>query len=420
MIDRNLTPLLLEALGDRPVLLLHGARQTGKSTLAASIARGSHPARYVTLDEAPVLATARADPAAFIGEFKEPVVLDEIQRAPELFLAIKVAVDRDRRPGRFLLTGSANVLLLPRLADALVGRMEVLTLWPLSQGEIEGMREGFVDALFADSLPSLPPQSEAWPQLFERISRGGYPEVVAQEAEARREAWFGSYITTVLQRDVREVSNIEELTAMPRLLALLATRAGSLLNISDLSRNAGIPLTTLRRYLALLQTAFLVQIVPAWSANLGKRLTKAPKVYLTDSGLMTSLLGVGGDRLAANGVARGSLLENFVATELRKQLTWSKTRPTMFHYRTSTGHEVDLVLEARGGRVVGIEVKAAVTLTEDDFKPLRLFSEVTGKRFHRGVLLYMGSEPLGFGPKLHALPVSALWRLNAEKVLPGH
>lgn len=419
MIYRNLTPLLLEALADRPVVLLHGARQAGKSTLAGSIAGGPNPARYVTLDEAPVLATARADPAAFIKELKEPVVLDEVQRVPELFLAIKASVDRDRRPGRFLLTGSANVLLLPRLADALAGRMEVLTLWPLSQGEIEGVREGFADALFADSLPSLPPQPESWPQLFERISRGGYPEVVVQDADARRQAWFGSYITTVLQRDVREVSNVEELAAMPRLLALLATRAGSLLNVSDLSRNVGIPLTTLRRYLALLQTTFLVQIVPAWSANLGKRLTKAPKVFLTDSGLMTYLLGASGERLAANGTIKGPLVENFVATELRKQLTWSKTQPAMFHFRTSTGHEVDLVLEARGGKMVGIEVKAAVTLTDGDFKPLRLFAEATRKRFHRGVLLYMGSEALAFGPGLYALPVSALWRLNAEKVVPS-
>ncbi|MBI1892955.1 MAG: ATP-binding protein, partial [Candidatus Rokubacteria bacterium] len=333
--------------------------------------------------------------------------------------AIKAAVDRDGRPGRFLLTGSANVLLLPRLSDTLAGRMEILTLWPLSQGEIEGVREGFADALFAESLPPLYPEPEPWPRLFERISRGGYPEVVSQEAEERRGAWFGSYITTILQRDVRDVSNIEALTIMPRLLTLLATRSASLVNFSDLSRSVGIPLTTLRRYLALLEIAFLVQTLPAWSVNLGKRLVKAPKVLLSDSGLMAYLLGLSGERLALNGTLSGPLLENFVAMELRKQIAWSKARPSMFHFRTAAGHEVDIVLEARGGRIVGIEVKASATLGAEDLKPLRLFAEATGKRFHRGVLLYTGSEPVTFGPNLHALPVSALWRLDAQKVAPA-
>lgn len=417
MIPRNLAPLVTEALAHRPVVLLHGARQVGKSTLAASLAEGPHPARYLTLDDAAVLATARTDPAEFIKRLAGPVVLDEIQRAPELFLPIKMAVDRDRRPGRFLLTGSANVLLLPRLSDTLAGRMEVLTLWPLSQGEIEGVREGFVDAAFSDSLPPLPPDPEPTAQLLERIVRGGYPEVVSQAGD-RRDAWFGSYITTILQRDVRDVSNIEDLTAIPHLLKLLATRAASLVNFSDLSRGAGIPLSTLRRYLALLQIAFLVQTLPAWWTNLGKRLVKAPKLLISDSGLMTYLLGISGERLQLNGTLSGPLLENFVAMELRKQTTWSKTQPTMFHFRTSAGHEVDLVLEARGGRVVGIEVKATATLSADDLKPLRLFAEATGKRFRRGILLYTGPEALPFGPNLDAMPINALWRLGAEKIAP--
>ena len=415
MFPRHLTPGLREALDHRPVVLLHGARQVGKSTLAASIASGPRRARYLTLDDAPVLAGARTDPTAFIRGFTEPVVVDEVQRAPELFLAIKAAVDRDRRPGRFLLTGSANVLLLPRLADALAGRMEILTLWPLSQGEIEGVREGFIDALFAESPPKLSAEPEPRSRLLERILRGGYPEVVSQGPSGRRDAWFGSYIMTILQRDVREVSNIEALTAMPRLLALVAARGASLLNTSDLSRSVGIPLTTVKRYLALLEIAFLVQLLPAWSANLGKRLVKAPKVVLTDSGLMAYLLGITGERLALDAALSGPLLENFVAMELRKQASWSKTQPAMFHFRTSVGHEVDIVLEARGGRLVAIEVKATATLNPNDLHPLRLFAEATGRRFRRGVLLYTGSEPVTFGPDLHALPMSALWRLGAEK-----
>lgn len=415
MFERYLGPRLLEALADRPVVLLHGARQVGKSTLAAAVAAGPHRARYVTLDDAAVLVAARADPTAFIRGFTRPVVLDEVQRVPELFLAIKAAVDHDRRPGRFLLTGSANVLLLPRLSDSLAGRMEVLTLWSLSQGEIEGVREGFVDALFANSLPALGPESEPWPRLLSRVTRGGYPEALGKDVESRRADWFGSYITTILQRDVREVSNIESLTAMPRLLTLLATRGASLLNSSEVARSIALPLTTVKRYLALLEVAFLIQTLPPWSANLGKRLVKAPKVLIADSGLMAYLLGITGERLAVNGTLGGPLLENFVAMELRKQIAWSRTQPSMFHFRSATGHEVDVVLEARGGRVVGIEVKATATLSDSDLKPLRLFAEAVGKRFHRGVVLYLGSEAVAFGPKLHAMPISALWRLGARK-----
>ncbi len=416
MIPRNLTPCLLEALADRPVVLLHGARQVGKSTLALSLASGPHPARYITLDDAAELAAAHSDPVGFIGRLSGPVVLDEIQRAPELLLPIKREVDRNRRPGRFLLTGSANVLFLPRLADTLAGRMEIHTLWPLSQGEIEGVREGFVDAVFSDTPPSVAPDGEPEPGLLERTIRGGYPEAVREEAPASRQAWFGSYVTTILQREVREISNIEALTAMPRLLSLLATRSGSLLNMSDLSRNLGIPLTTLKRYLALLETTFLTQTLPAWAANLGKRLAKAPKVVLTDTGVMTYLLGIAPERLVLEPTFRGPLLETFVVAEIRKQITWSQTKPSMLHFRTSAGYEVDLVLEARGGRLVGIEVKATESPAADDFRGLRLLAESTRKRFHRGVLLYTGAEILPFGPNLYAMPISTLWRLGAEKV----
>lgn len=397
------------------MVLLHGARQVGKSTLAVSLASGPYPARYLTLDDAAELATAHADPVGFVGRLAGPAVLDEIQRAPELLLSIKREVDRNRRPGRFLLTGSANVLFLPRLADTLAGRMEVHTLWPLSQGEIEGVREGFVDAVFSDTRPTFAADGEPWPRLLERIIRGGYPEAVKEEAAAPRQAWFGSYVTTILQREVREISNIEALTAMPRLLTLVAARSGSLLNMSDLSRTSGTPLSTLKRYLALWETTFLTQTLPAWSANLGKRLAKAPKVLLTDTGLMTYLLGLAPERLALEPTFRGPLLETFVATEIRKQITWSKTKPFMLHFRTSNGHEVDLALEARGGRLVGVEAKATQSPTADDFRGLRLLADATRKRFHRGILLYTGPEVLPFGPNLYAMPVSALWRLGAQK-----
>ncbi len=354
MIRRNITPALLAALADTPVVLLTGARQTGKSTLAQEIATTTHPARYLTFDDAGVLAAARADPAGFLAGVADAIILDEVQRVPELFLALKVAVDRDRRPGRFLLTGSANVLLLPRLADSLVGRMEVLTLWPLSQGEIEDVAEGFVDAVFADTLPRLTTAPEEWPGLLDRMLRGGYPEVLDRAEEDRRSAWFGSYITTLLQRDVRDLAHIEGLTAVPRLLAVLAARTTALLNFSELSRSIAMPQSTLKRYLALLETTFLLQPLPAWSSNLGKRLVKAPKVVLSDPGLIASLLAVNKERLIADRGLAGPLLENFAVMELRKQAAWSRTQPQLFHFRTQTGQEVDIVLEDSAGRLVGV------------------------------------------------------------------
>lgn len=418
MISRHLVPAIQAALKDTPVVLLIGARQSGKSTLATWLAAGKHPAEYLTLDHAAVLASAQKDPVGFVGRLEAPVVLDEVQRVPELFLAIKVSVDRDRRAGRFLLTGSANVLLLPRLSESLAGRMEILTLWPLSQGEIEGVREGFIDALFARRLPALAGETESWPRLIRRMLLGGYPEVLAREAAERRRAWFGSYVTTILDRDVRDISEIEGLTAMPRLLTLLATRSTALLNYADLARSLGMPQSTLKRYMALLETTFLIQTVPPWHSNVGKRLLKSPKVVLTDSGLMAHLLGLSSEQLVERRDLAGPLVETFVLMELRKQVAWSERQPQILHFRTQAGQEVDIVLEDRSGRLVGIEVKASATVGSGDFKGLRALSEIAGRRFHRGVVLYDGSHVLPFGPNLYAMPISALWRLDVQKTAP--
>jgi predicted AAA+ superfamily ATPase len=331
---RNIAPLVREALQDTPVVLLNGARQTGKSTLVRGGMLGNSDTRYLTLDEAGVLAAAEADPAGFLSGLTGPVILDEVQRSPGLFPAIKAEVDRDRRPGRFLLTGSANVLLLPRLSESLAGRVEILTLWPLSQGEIEGVEERFVDAVFsADPLPFLEEQDEPL-GLYDRLLRGGFPEALARGSEARRRAWFGSYVTTILQRDVRDLSNIEGMTDLPRLLSLLAARSASLVNYAELSRSASMPQSTLKRYVSLLEATFLVRTLPAWSSNLSKRLVRSPKLLLCDTGLISSLQGLSAERLASNPVLVGPLLENFVAMELQKQSAWSATQPRLFHFRT--------------------------------------------------------------------------------------
>jgi predicted AAA+ superfamily ATPase len=419
MLDRHLKPAILQALSDRPVVLLHGARQTGKTTLVRELAAGAHPARYLTLDDAAVLAAARTDPEGFISGLGGPVVLDEIQRVPELIMAIKASVDRDRRPGRFLLTGSANIMLVPRLSESLAGRMEILTLWPLSQGEIDLRPEAFVDGVFGETLPAPRPAIAPPEGLARRILAGGYPEVVSTLVPDRRGAWFGAYLTSILQRDVRDIASIADIPALPRLLAVLASRPMALLNAADLSRSVGLPQTTLKRYLALLEGTFLVRTLPPWFVNIGKRLVKAPKVCVADTGLASHLLGLDVARLAGDRKLLGGLLENLVVMELLKQVGWSATRPRLFHFRSHDGREVDLVLEAPDGRVVGIEVKAAVTVGAADFRGLRWLAEACGPRFHRGFLLHSGAEVVPFGSALYAVPHDAVWDWEAANPRPS-
>lgn len=399
----------MDALADSPVVLVNGARQTGKTTLVQSLVR-DHPAAYYTLDDTNVLSAARSDPQGFLSGLSGPVIIDEVQRAPELFPAIKAAVDRQRTPGRFLLTGSANVLLLPRLSESLAGRMEVLTLWPLAQAEISEGGTNLVDTLFAGHLPAsqnLGGGDSA--DLSRRLLGGGYPEPLTRTSPERRRAWFNSYLTTILQRDVRDIANIEGLTDLPRLLTLLASRTGGLLNQADVARAVNLPYTTLLRYLTLLEATFLVQMLPAWSSNLGIRLAKAPKVILCDTGLAASLLGLNTERLAHDGTLRGQLLETFAVMEIRKCVSWSQAQPGLFHWRTAARQEVDLLLEDAAGRIVGIEVKSSATVTASDFKGLRALAEAVGSRFRRGIVLYSGSQVIPFGENLHVVPLSALW-----------
>jgi len=415
--QRNITESLLAALSDTPVVVLNGARQTGKSTLVQYLAANDHPAQYITFDDSGVLGAARRDPAGFLAGLDGPVILDEIQRAPELLLAIKASVDRDRRPGRFLLTGSASILNLPRLADALAGRMELLTLWPLSQGELLGLREGFIDQLFSDRLPEMDiayaKQGNVW---TDRILAGGYPEVLSRFKPDRRRAWFDSYLNTILMRDVRELSNITGLADMPRLLEILAARAGGLLNYADLARDAGLNQVTFKRYFTLLQAIFLIRTLRPWFSNRIKRLMKSEKLYLCDTGLLGHLLDFSSEHVTRDSKAKGALLENFVAVELMKQCTWSRTQPHLYHFRDYAGTEVDFVLESEAGRrVVGIEVKAATTLSPNDTKGLRMLAESLGSRFVRGVILYTGTTVVPFAKNVHALPLETLWMTPNRK-----
>lgn len=409
MFRRNVTHLALDALSDTPVVFVQGARQCGKSTLVQNLATEGHTAEYLTLDEAAVLRAALSDPDGFISGMPERVILDEVQRAPDLFRAIKREVDRQRRPGRFLLTGSANALVLPKVAESLAGRMEVISLWPFSQGEMNSREEKFVDACFAPELLLSNPPDMPWHELVPLITRGGFPEVQTRAREARQRSWFASYVTTILGRDVRELANVSGLHELPRLLQLAATRAGGLLNLATLSRDSGLPQTTLNRYWTLFERTFLLRDLPPWSGNLASRIVKAPKVMFTDTGLLCHLLDITAVRLLADPLMAGSILENFVGNELAKQAGWSTTRPEIYHFRSHTQQEVDFVMEDKAGRIVGIEVKKSASPGSGDFKGLRYLQEQTGERFLRGIVLYTGSSVVPFGNNLHAVPISALW-----------
>jgi len=407
MIRRSIENSVRQAMADTPVVLLNGARQTGKTTLAQAIA-GKTGAQYFTLDDSATLALAAGDPAGFIRNLSGPVVLDEIQKAPDLFPAIKLAVDKNRKPGRFLLTGSANVMTLPRLSESLAGRMEVIPLFPFSAGELAGKREGFVKRLFDGTIAKMKTTSTS-NDLPTRLARGGYPEAVQRETDDRRSAWFASYISTILQRDVRDLARVDALHTLPNLLKLLAARASGLLNLADVGRDAGLPHTTLSRYLALLETVFLVHRLPPWSPNLGKRLVKTPKLHLVDAGLACHLVGADARRLSDDRSLLGRMLETFVVGELRKQLSWTDPRTTLYHFRTATGSEVDVVLEKADGSVAAIEVKAGDTVAASDFAALQALRDQLGKRFRAGVVLYSGEQNLPFSDKLWLVPLPTLW-----------
>jgi predicted AAA+ superfamily ATPase len=403
---RHQQPAIEAALADTPATMLVGPRQSGKTTLVRAIAaaRGGE-ASYHSLDERETLDDATDDPVAFVGRLRGLAVIDEIQKAPRLLPAIKVAIDRDRRPGRFLLTGSANVLALPRVSESLAGRMEVATLWPLSQGELLGKREGFIDRV----LRGEPPAGQGGDEIVPRLLQGGYPEAATRLDPGRRRAFFEAYLTTITTRDVRDVAAIEDPGALHRLLQLCAARTGATVNHAELGRTLGVPVSTIKRYLALLETLYLVHHLPAWSSNRGKRLARTPKLHVVDTGLAAALIGVEAPALAKERHLLGPLLESFAAAELRKQLGWSEARPNLLHFRSHAGAEVDLVLEDGRGRVVGIEVKATSTPSSSDFKGLKELAETAGKSFVQGILLHLGGELVAFGPTLTACPIDALW-----------
>ncbi len=396
-----------EALLDTRIVVINGARQVGKSTLAKVIAREHPGSRLAILDLPQNRVAATADPVGFLRH-DGLLVIDEVQRVPELWLALKAAVDLDPRPGRFLLTGSARLLGLHALPDQLPGRSETIELWPLSQGEIARKSDGFIDAAFTHGPELLhqwkPTEGTPRPDYLARVERGGYPEAVARESPRRRRQFYVNYIADLMSRDVHQVADIQRSRELQRMLSLIAAQVGGLLNANRLANQLEISANTVRSYLAILEMIFILRLIPAYSASGTIRTVGAPKVTFVDSGLAAHLTSG-----MTHDARTGGLLENFVLSELGRQLAWSDTLAQLFHYRDREGYEVDAVLEDTAGNVIGIEVKSGETVRAEDFRGLTLLRKRLGPHFRAGFVLYTGSTANSFGDRLACLPIAALW-----------
>jgi len=403
--------LVEETLSDTPITVIQGARQVGKSTLARTITE-NRPARVLSLDAAASYSAARADPDAFVRQTDGLLVIDEAQRVPQLMRALKDAVEEDRRPGRFLITGSADLLAIPGTEESLAGRAETIVLYGLSQGEIKGRREDFIDLLLLGDSAALcdRPGTLRREDYLEILCAGSYPEPLTRQGR-RRNAWFNNYIDRIMARDVQDLSRLAHLDRLPNLLRLLAANTSGELVKARFARDSGIPETSLDGYLDLLEALYLIHKLPAWGDNLAKRVTGKPKVSLLDTGLAARLNNVTPAAMTPGAVsdAAGGLFESFVAAELRRQLVWADTQANLFHFRDRDGLEVDIIIESEGRRVAGIETKSAGAVSERDFKALKFLRDKLKSRFALGVVFYTGTTPLPFGDKLWALPYSALW-----------
>ena len=410
-----------EAQQDTPVVLIHGCRQCGKTTLARSVGEqmGYH---YISFDDDNQLRAAKADPVGFVSNLPNRIILDEIQRAPQLFTSIKASVDQNRLPGRFILTGSANVLLLPQLADSLAGRMEIIQLRPLAQIEIADQQPTFLQRLLFNKEINSQWQTDndnnyrrLGESLAELVCRGGYPSAIARHTAKRRSLWYRDYIISIIQHDVKDITNIRNLEILPKLLNLAASQTARLFNIADLAAPFSISRPTIREYVTLLKQLFLLEQLPPWHSNRLNRLIKTPKMHLLDTGLACALLGVNSQSLWQDKPLFGQLLETYIYQELRKQADWHEEALHFYHFRNKDKIEVDIIIE-QGRQLAGIEVKAAATVTHRDFKGLNRIKDACGQQFTVGIVLYDGEHILPFGEKLFAVPINALIPLDNRGV----
>lgn len=417
-LPRYITSRIIEALQVSPVVFLNGARQSGKSTLVQSISsqvgyNNAQPAAYVSFDRPTQMAAAQAAPESFLSAYEDGVIIDEVQMVPELFRALKVVVDELRLKdkahanGRYLLTGSANILALPKLSEPLVGRMSVLTLYPFCTAESTGGKGNGLDRIMNFDFSGM---SDRGLSITDAIKAATFPEI-ADKKQSERGIWFDGYITTLLQRDVKMIAELEKISVLPNLLRVLATRAGGLLNDSDISRDIGLNPVTTKAYRDILKMMFLNFDVQPWFRNIGKRLVKSPKGYLNDTPLLCHMLDLNVEDVEKNKPDLfGHVLENYVATELIKQLTFSEAKAALYHFRTSDGKEVDFILEKPDGSVFAIEIKKSESVNSQDFKGIMAFEEITGKDFIGGIILYSGKEAVPFGKNIWAVPFHVLWQ----------
>lgn len=408
MIERRLRPLVVEALSSARAVCMLGPRQVGKSTLARQIASQDHPARYISLDEDGARRAALEDPTEFVASIDGPAVIDEIQRAPDLMLAIKIRLDRCNDRGQFLLTGSANVITLSTIADSLPGRVDYMRLWPFSQVELEGARENFVDRLFENDPPRVLEADVGRAAYAQRVATGGFPDAQGR-SDAARERFFSSYLPSILGRDVSDVARVHDAVQVGRLLSVVGARAGSLMSSRGMAGELGIDHKTVLAYTKVLEDLLLVRRLHAWSANLGARQVKAPKLHVCDSGLLANLLNTSADRLVQDATLAGPIFETFAVNELERQSTWSEREPRFYHYRDHRQREVDIVLERSAGEIAAVEVKSGAAVHSKDFSALRFLRDSLGPRFKAGVVLYAGEQTLPFGERLHAVPLRGLW-----------
>lgn len=408
LIDRHIRPTVVEALREARAVCLLGARQAGKSTLARAIAEHEHPAEYLTLDNDTIRRGAQADPTGFMARISGPAVIDEVQRAPDLMLAIKERLDSSDARGQFLLAGSANILTLPTIADALPGRVDYVRLWPLSQGEIAGRRESFIDRLLAGEAPEVRDAPVGIGAYAPQIVAGGFPDVRHRRPQGRAR-FFDSYIATILGRDLPDVAKVRDAAIVEPLLRLIAARSAHLVSARSVAGELGVDHKTVAAQTRILEDLFLLTRLPPWHVNLSSRQVKTPKIYTTDTGLLTHMLNVSAQRLAADTTLAGPIVETFAAMELARQRDWAQARPSLWHYRDKQQREVDIVLELGSGEIAGVEIKTAASVQAKDFAGLRHLRDRLGSRFQAGVVLYTGARTLSFGERLVAVPLCGLW-----------
>lgn len=407
MIERQAHRLVVDALGHSRVVFVQGARQVGKSTLAKRVVASDHPAVAFTLDDRAVRDAAEVDPHGFIAALRGPAMIDEVQLVPDLLYAIKQVVDEDPTPGRFLLTGSANVLTAPRVSESLAGRMRRIDLWPLAQSEIVGSTGNFVDRLLAGDPPHVTDAPVGREAFAELVARGGYPAVHGLSAQQRR-AWYRDYLQSIVERDLRDIASARKLSEMPKLLRLLAASSAKLLDFRKLANDLQVSDKTVSAYVELLRTVFLTHIVPAWRPGLRSRELHAPKLYFVDTGLLLQQLGVDEKRLAGDDQVTGYALETFCGTEILKHKSWAREDVTLRHFRAQDS-EIDIVLETQSGDLAAVEVKARASIRARDWREIQIMRDRNADRFKAGVILYTGHQTMPLGDRIWAVPVSGLW-----------